>query len=175
MKSTYRGPERRKFLRLEYVTPLACKVCKPETISKILEGYTMNISQAGAFCHISAPVHLNDIVWLSFDRATLSICKDIEKDCFIYQNGIIGKVVRMEGKSDGTHNVGVQFIVREEQNLTNIYPKIHFLNYPEAAPVPEEAQEQDEDREQDEGEEPLPDQNEDRDMPDDSGEENAET
>lgn len=121
------GRERRQFLRLDYITPFACKVCKRETVSKLLEGYTANISQSGALCKIKEKVRKNDLLWLSFNRATLSICEAIEKRAFIYQNGIIGKVVRVEPKSQGTYNVGLQFITREEKNLTNIYPKIHFL------------------------------------------------
>jgi ATP-dependent Lon protease len=45
----------------------------------------------------------------------------------IYQNGVIGKVVRIVPRKDKTYDVGIQFITREEKNLTNIYPKIHFL------------------------------------------------
>ena len=33
----------------------------------------------------------------------------------IYQNGIIGKVVRTEVRPDGSCEVGVQFITREEK------------------------------------------------------------
>ena len=126
-KKTYCGKERRQFVRLDYTTPLAYKVCKKETISKLFQGYTKNISQAGLLCNIKDKVRKNDILWLSFDRAVLSICEDLEKRSFIYQNGIIGKVVRVEPKEDGTYNVGIQFITRQEKNLTHIYPKIYFL------------------------------------------------
>jgi hypothetical protein len=40
----YSGLERRQFLRLDFITPLGFKICKQETISKLLEGYTANIS-----------------------------------------------------------------------------------------------------------------------------------
>jgi hypothetical protein len=118
MRDNYQGPERRKFLRLDYITPLACKVCKPETISKILQGYTTNISQSGLLCHLNATVNPEDIIWVSFDRATLSICQELEENCFIYQGGIIGKVVRIENRENGTYTVRLQFIIREEQNLS---------------------------------------------------------
>ncbi len=110
-----KGPQRRQFLRLEYITPLACKVCKPETISRLLEGYTANISQAGLLCHLSETVNKNDILWLAFDRATLRICQELEKRCFIYQAGVIGKVVRVENREDVGYDVGVQFLTRREQ------------------------------------------------------------
>ena len=133
----YQGPERRKFIRLDYVTPVAYKICKPETIAKILQGYSTNISEAGIFCHIKEAVNVEDILWLSFDRATLSICQDLDRKCFVYQGGIIGKAVRVEKKEDGTSDVGVQFIIREELNLTHIYPKLFFLKDTLTNPVDE--------------------------------------
>jgi hypothetical protein len=126
-EETYSGPERRQFLRLDFITPLGFKICKEETISKLLQGYTSNISEAGLLCNIKEKVNKDDILWLSFDRATLSICEELEKSVLIYQNGIIGKVVRIEPRDLDTYNIGMQFITREEKNLTHIYPKVHFL------------------------------------------------
>ena len=126
MDAIYTGSERREFLRLDYTAPLGLKVCKKQTISKLLEGYTADISPSGLLCNIKEKVRKNDILWLSFDRTTLDICSEIEKRVLIYQNGIIGKVVRIEVK-DESYNVGVQFITREETNATHIYPKVHFL------------------------------------------------
>jgi hypothetical protein len=132
MKEEYHGPERREFLRLEYVTPLACKVCKPETISQILQGYTSNISQAGLLCHINEKVNKNDILWLAFDRATLKICRELEKHCFIYQAGVIGKVVRVETKEDSTCDVGIQFITRKEEKESEPYiSKLLLMKIPD--------------------------------------------
>lgn len=126
MNDSYPGLEKREFLRLDYLSPLAYKVCKQETISKLLEGYTVNISEAGLLCNIKDKVNLEDILWLSFDKGILIICEEIESRSLIYQNGIIGKVVRIENNKNGTFSVAVRFITREEKNLTNIYPKIHF-------------------------------------------------
>jgi len=125
-EDSYKGQERRRFIRLNYVTLLAYKVCKEETIHKLLEGYTSDISPSGLLCTIKEKVKLDDTLWLSFDRDTLTICQELEKRSLIYQNGIIGKVVRMEDKADGTYEAGIQFITREEKDLTHIYPKIYF-------------------------------------------------
>lgn len=127
MKKTYTQPERRKFVRLDYITPFTCKVCKKNTVSKLLQGYTSDISQAGLLCNIKDKVRKDDILWLSFDRDTLGICESLEKRSFIYQNGIIGKVVRIKHKSNGTYEIGIQFITRQEKNLTYIYPKVYFI------------------------------------------------
>jgi len=139
-QAVYQGPERRQFIRLDYLTPIAYKVCKRKTISKILEGYTSNISQSGLLCNIKDKVDKNDILWISFDRATLGICEDLEKRSLIYQNGIIGKVVRIGHKPDDTYDVGMKFVTREEKNFTHIYPKINFLQEQEG-----EQKEEDED------------------------------
>ncbi len=114
-------PERREFVRLDYSVPLAFKICKKETITKLLEGYTSNVSSAGLFCNVKETVSPEDILWLSFDKGVLSICEELEKRVFIYQNGIIGKVVRVEPKGFDNFDIGVKFITREEQG--NFEPK----------------------------------------------------
>jgi hypothetical protein len=119
--------ERRKFTRLDFTAPFAFKVCSKETISRLLKGYTANISESGIFCNITQRVNKDDILWLSFDRATLSFCESLEKNTLIYQGGIVGKVVRVEDKPDGSFDAGLQFITREEENTTHIFPKVHFL------------------------------------------------
>jgi len=127
MDEQYIGPERRQFVRLEYVTPLDFKVCKKETISKLLQGYTSNVSKTGLLCTIKQKVEPDDILWLVFDRDTLSVCKDAEKSSIVYQNGIIGKVVRVELKEDNTHRVGIHFITREEKGKHDAeYIEKHF-------------------------------------------------
>ena len=122
----YNGPERREFIRLDFVSPLAYKVCSQETISKLLKGYVMNISETGLLCNIRCQVNRDDILWLSFDRATLSICAELDNRCFIYQSGIVGKVVRVEPKPDGSCNVGIHFIDRVEEDKSNILPPSYF-------------------------------------------------
>ena len=122
------GVERREFVRCDYASPLAYKVCKKETLARLLEGYTSNISPAGILCNMRETVSIEDILWLSFDRGTLSICEEIEKKVLIYQNGIIGKVVRVEPKGYDNYDVGIKFLTREEQNLTHIFPDFHFTS-----------------------------------------------
>ena len=123
MENNYNGPERRRFIRLNHIADLNYKICKKETIHKLLAGYTSNVSQAGLLCNIKDKVHRNDVLWLHFDRDILNICEELEKRSFIYQNGIIGKVVRIADKHDGTYNVGIKFITREE----SIKPEIKSL------------------------------------------------
>lgn len=138
-KTIYRGIERRKFARLDFITPLAYKICKKRTISKILKGYTKDISQAGALCSMKEKVKKGDLLWLSFERGVLNICAELDNRTFIYQNGIVGKVVWVKRKPDNTYSVGIQFITREEKNLSHIYPQIHFLKDKFKLEEPQEA------------------------------------
>jgi hypothetical protein len=126
----HEGSERRQFLRLEYATPLAYKVCKQETLSQILHGYTVNISESGLLCRIDQKINKDEILWLSFDRATLNTCEELERRCLIYQRGVIGKVVRIEPhEHEGrmVYLVGIQFLTREEKDFSKIYPQLHSL------------------------------------------------
>jgi len=126
-ENIYQGPEHRKFIRLDYIKPLAYKICKKETVDKLLEGYTANVSEAGLLCNLQDKISPDDILWLRFDRDTLMICQDIEKRSVIYQNGIIGKVVRSELREDGSCEVGVQFITREEKTAPPAHSAIELL------------------------------------------------
>jgi c-di-GMP-binding flagellar brake protein YcgR len=127
MNEPYQGSERRQFVRLDYVTPLDYKVCKKETITKLLQGYTSNVSKTGLLCTIKQKVEPEDILWLVFDRDTLSVCMDAEKSSLVYQNGIIGKVVRVELKENNTYKVGIHFITREEKGKSDVeYIEKHF-------------------------------------------------
>ena len=111
--------ERRLFSRIDFAAPLAYKVCNKDTLSKILQGYTSNISEAGMLCNIREAVNTDDILWLSFDRGILGMCEELEKRALIYQNGVIGKVVRIESKGYDNFDVGIKFITREEKSWSN--------------------------------------------------------
>jgi hypothetical protein len=127
MANEYDGQDRRNQERFDCMTPLAYKICSQETLSKLFKGYTVNVSESGLLCNIRDQVKLEDVMWLSFNKSVLELCEEIDKHSFFYQNGVIGKVVRVEANPDNTYNVGIHFITREEQNLTNIYPKFHFI------------------------------------------------
>ncbi|MDD4909050.1 MAG: PilZ domain-containing protein [Candidatus Omnitrophica bacterium] len=118
----YDGVERRREARVDYVVPLFYKVCKEETISKLLEGYTSNVSSQGLLCSIKDRVNQDSVLWLMFDRDTLDFCAQIEKSSIVYQKGIVGKVVRVQDAQDGTYEVGIRFITREEKGGTSWKP-----------------------------------------------------
>jgi hypothetical protein len=127
MDNNYAQDERRSFVRLEYSVPLGFKICNKDTITKLCFGYSVNISQSGISCSIRQKVNPDDILWLSFDRATLDFCRELEKRALIYQNGIIGNVTRVQSEESGTYNIGIRFITIEEKNSGNIYPQVYFF------------------------------------------------
>ncbi|MCX5708177.1 MAG: PilZ domain-containing protein [Candidatus Omnitrophica bacterium] len=127
MESYYRGCERREFARLPFSKPLAYKVCKKETLSMLLEGYTVNVSTAGLLCTLKDKVNLEDILWLSFDKSILIICSEMEKKSLIYQNGVIGKVVRINQGENENYDVGVKFITRVEKEAQAVNSRISHL------------------------------------------------
>ena len=127
MIKKFSGKERRQFIRFDFVTPLAFKVCKKKTITQLLNGYTSNVSRGGLRCSVKEQVPKNSVLWLSFDRSLLDVCRNIESKCLIYQNGVFGKVIWAKKRINNTYDVGIRFITREEKNLTHIYPKIYFM------------------------------------------------
>jgi len=127
MEENYSGSEKREYARLPFSKPLAYKVCKQETLSKLLEGYTVNISTAGLLCNINDRVDLEDILWLSFDKSVLIICSEMERKSLIYQNGVIGKVMRIDEGENQTYDVGIKFITRVENDSPEIRSRIFLL------------------------------------------------
>lgn len=111
----YKGPERRKFVRLDYTEPLNYKICRQETISKLFSGYTQDISQSGLLCKLKESVPEGAVLWLSFDMGTLALCREIEARSVIIQRGVLAEVVRVSSRDDGYFDVGVCFLTRQEK------------------------------------------------------------
>ena len=114
VKNTF-AQERRAAVRMRCETPLMYKICKVETISKIMEGYTQDISRDGLKCTIPKRVPRGCTLWLKLDKDALSMCEEIEKKAVILQQGILGKVVWIEKQSQHHYDIGLQFITRQEK------------------------------------------------------------
>ncbi len=137
----YKSKERRRYRRFEFFNPLTYRVCKRKTVSKLLEGYASNISEVGICCNIKEKIKKGDTLWLSFDRQILDFCKELEKKSFIYQKGIIGKVIWIKQKRNKTYDVGICFFTREEKERSFIYPLIHFYGLDYKEPEEKEVEE----------------------------------
>ena len=121
--------ERREFFRLNYKTPVQFKSYESQGLQRSAklvgpqDGNTQNISQNGVlFQTEEKPPQLSSIVWMSLDLRTLKICQEIEAKAIIFNNGVLGKVVRVEEDSDGsnTYDVGVCFLRKEQQESREV-------------------------------------------------------
>lgn len=125
VKNEYKGAERRQFVRLPYRSPLRYKICKEDTIKKLMSGYTENISQSGLLCNIKDQVPLDCVLWLALDMGILSICSTIERNSVILQHGILGRVIRTYQKKNGSFDVGVRFLTRSETDNKSLFEKVY--------------------------------------------------
>ncbi len=108
--------ERREYFRLKFNTPLQFKAY--DTTSAI-PGSTRNISQSGIlFQTEQAPPKLSSIVWMNLDMRTLKICQEIESKALIFNNGVLGKVVRVEEDADNNnaYDIGVIFLNKSDKD-----------------------------------------------------------
>ena len=120
----YTDAEKREFFRLNYKTPIRFKSYEIKNLEKSaklagsLEGTTRNISQNGVlFQTDDSPPQLSSIVWMSLDMRTLKICQEIESKALIFNNGVLGKVVRVEedSQTDNTYDIGVCFLRKDQK------------------------------------------------------------
>jgi hypothetical protein len=98
-----------------------------------LEGTTRNISQNGVlFQTDDSPPQLSSIVWMSLDMRTLKICQEIESKALIFNNGVLGKVVRVEEdtQSDNTYDIGVCFLRKDQKGNEEVQDLIKELGNP---------------------------------------------
>ncbi len=107
--------DRRAVIRISCQTPLAYKICKEETISKIMQGYTHDISRDGVRCTFNEKVPIGCTLWLQLDTDALAMCEEIEKNSVILQHGILGKAIWVDKGKDNTYEVGLRFITRQEK------------------------------------------------------------
>ena len=119
-KRSHSGEERRDYIRLSYRKPLMYKVCKKKTLSKIMQGYTRNISNSGLMCNLNERVPDGDILWLRLDSGALELCREIEKNSVIIQQGVFGKVVWQKKLSDSTYDIGIRFLTRHEKPTNGV-------------------------------------------------------
>ena len=107
--------EKRAAIRISCEAPLMFKICKPKTISKIMEGYTKNVSKDGLQCSINEQVPVGSTLWLKLDRDTLVLCEEIDKRAVILQQGILGQVIWIAPVREHQFDIGLQFLIREEK------------------------------------------------------------
>jgi len=122
-----REQERREYFRLKFNTALQFKAYdtilgnhpRSTAPQRSLSGSTQNISQCGVlFQTEQTPPKLSSIVWMNLDMRTLKICQEIESKALIFNNGVLGKVVRVEEDVDNSnaYDVGVIFLNKNDKD-----------------------------------------------------------
>lgn len=118
--------ERREFFRLNFTTPVRFKPVEIKALQKTetsdsLQGSTRNISQSGIlFQTENKPPKLSSILWMNLDMRTLKICQEIESKALIFNNGVLGKVVRVEEDPNNTYDVGVCFLRKDHKDTAEV-------------------------------------------------------
>ncbi len=130
--------DRREFFRINFSTPLQFKAYSVDEKSKssksldsATRGISQNVSQSGILFHTKTnPPALSSLVWLNLDIRTLKICQEIENRALVLNNGLVGRVVRVE-EDNHTHNsydVGVCFLTNEERGNREVQQLLSEIN-----------------------------------------------
>jgi hypothetical protein len=106
--STYKGRERRAFLRIGFEAPIRFKVLSDTR--DISPAVSKNISKTGLLFTSEDILPISSFVWMNLDINTLSICSEIEQDALVLKEGIVGKVVRVDENDNGTYDIGICFV-----------------------------------------------------------------
>ena len=113
--------ERRDFFRVKIDNPVQFKSYSDSGKSNAkvqIQGSSKDISSAGIlFQTNNQPPNLSSILWLNLDFRMLQICKEIENRALIFNDGILGRVVRVEESSEpNAYDIGVCFLTKDQQN-----------------------------------------------------------
>ena len=123
MNNSESSQERREFFRIAFSTPLKFKNCAVQDHSLLFPGTTENVSETGIlFQTKNNPPQLSSIVWMALDIRTLKICKEIESRALIFNNGVLGRVVRVEEDLENRHvyDVGVCFLKKSQKDTREV-------------------------------------------------------
>ena len=122
--------ERREFFRINFTAPLNYKSYStvPSGTSKTAassaaRAISQNISESGILFQTEKnPPQLSSILWMNLDFRTLSICKEIEKRALIFNNGVLGRVVRVEEdtRNSSRYDIGVCFLTQKQKNSQEV-------------------------------------------------------
>ena len=121
MAQNNRIVEKREFFRLNISSALKFKSYQPEKPENT--GGAKNISQSGVLFQMPTnPPAISSILWMDLDIRTLKICQEIENRALVFNEGILGKVVRVEEdlRTGNSYDVGVCFLTRDQQNSREV-------------------------------------------------------
>lgn len=110
--------DRREFFRVPFRNPLKYKAYTEKPVTATVE----NISQSGILFQTEEAPKLSSVLWLSLDIRTLKICQEIESRALIFNNGVLGRVVRVEEDTESGkgYDVGVCFLKKDQRNTAEV-------------------------------------------------------
>lgn len=117
---------KREFFRINVETPLEfvnfTSRGQEHQKTALMEGVSKNISQSGLLFHTEAkPPKISSILWMNLDIRTLKICQEIEDRALLFNDGLVGRVVRVEEDVlNNIYNVGVCFLTQDQKNNRDI-------------------------------------------------------
>jgi len=104
--------DRREFFRLDFRGPVKFRLVQHPR-NDLLLGTTANVSQSGVLFRSKVLPKIASILWMNMDLRTLQICQEIEKRALVHNNGILGRVVRVEeDRETDTYRIGVCFVTK---------------------------------------------------------------
>ncbi|MBU1128481.1 MAG: hypothetical protein KKB12_01690 [Candidatus Omnitrophica bacterium] len=114
--------ENREFFRLDHETALNFREVKSDKLANKQEILVRNISACGLlFRTESIPPTLSSSIWIELDPKMMGLCKEIEEDLLILNNGILGRVVRIsEGEPGISYDVGIGFLRKKDMTPEEI-------------------------------------------------------
>ena len=116
--------ERRDFFRLKFNNPVQFKTYPSREGAQLAEnGTSKDISSAGIlFQTQTRPPELSSILWLNLDYRMLKICQEIDHRALIFNEGILGRVVRVEEdlEKENAYDVGVCFLTKEQKDSREV-------------------------------------------------------
>jgi hypothetical protein len=122
----YRGEERRKFKRFDFEKAVHCREIissgDKKSFSSVVKGAVKNLSASGilfALDSIDIP-NVSNLLLLELEYHTASICRELERRSLIARNRFLGKVVRVVDNLDGTSDVGVALVPKNDDLLSEI-------------------------------------------------------
>lgn len=122
--------ERRDFFRINFNTPVEYKTYAGSEPVRGAAGRSQNISQSGILFQTDTnPPALSSVVWMNLDIRTLRICQEIERRALIFNNGLLGRVVRVEEnpKTDN-YEIGVCFLTQEQKNTREVQAALEEIS-----------------------------------------------
>lgn len=119
MAEEYIGKDRREFFRYRYEKPIHYSVVTSSKdlnpiASSLIKAVSKNLSASGILFSTKDLPEISSILTLNLDYRTSHVCQEIEERALIVDNKLLGKVVRIEDADDGTWDVGVAFIKKDD-------------------------------------------------------------